>query len=241
MREVRADLESFIQTSEFSCLGARAALKKGSIVHHHYRALGDPESARAHHGDLFEYARDIRPTLSDRSFRTFVSTFDEPGGILDEHEHERLLWRHLQLIHDIDSLTHGLDENTTSDPSAPNFGFHVGGHAFFIIGLHPGSSRASRRFRLPALAFNSIAQFAAMGEKFFSMQGAIRKREVTNNGSVNPSYSTYEYQMPARLFAGRFSEEDWTCPFTSRHEPSSAKPTADLVRRALADLRDSGS
>ncbi|MFC9250381.1 guanitoxin biosynthesis heme-dependent pre-guanitoxin N-hydroxylase GntA [Amycolatopsis thailandensis] len=231
MSDPKAELEAFIQTTEFSCLGARAALKKGSIVHGHYPALGDPESARAHYRDMLGYARGIRATLSDKSFRTFVSTFEEPGGILDEEEYERLLWRHLQLIHDIDSRTYGLDEGATSDPNEPNFGFHVAGHSFFVVGMHPGSSRASRRFSRPAIAFNSLMQFMLLGDKFFSMQDAIRKRETTNNGSVNPSFTTYEYQMPSRHFSGRMTEEDWKCPFTSRHEPSSVKYTSDVMQR----------
>ncbi|WP_447009005.1 guanitoxin biosynthesis heme-dependent pre-guanitoxin N-hydroxylase GntA [Saccharothrix sp. DSM 118769] len=231
MTDPRAELEEFITTKEFSCLGARAALKKQSIVHGHYRALGDPESARANHQDLVPYARDLKPTLSDRSFRTFVATFDEPGEVLDELEYERLLWQHLQLMHDLDAPLHGLDQGATSDPNEPNFGFHTAGHAFFIVGMHPGSSRASRRFTRPAIAFNSLVQFMMLGEKFFSMQDAIRKREEGNNGSVNPSFTTYEYAMPSRHFSGRFTEEDWKCPFTSRHPAAAVKYTADVMQR----------
>ncbi|WP_310728644.1 guanitoxin biosynthesis heme-dependent pre-guanitoxin N-hydroxylase GntA [Streptomyces sp. N2A] len=226
---IRGQLDRFIQTREFSCLGARAALKRDTITHRHYRRMGDENSARENYRDLLEYVEAVRPLLSDQSFRTFVATFDEPGTV-DELTYEGLLWRHLQLMHDLDSRTFGLDKGASSDPRTPNFGFHTGGHAFFVVGMHPGASRASRRFSTSAIAFNSLAQFMLLGEKFYSMQGAIRRRETTNNGSVNPSFTVYEYEQPARHFSGRFTEEDWTCPYTSRHEAAIEDFTEGLLR-----------
>ncbi|RJQ77852.1 guanitoxin biosynthesis heme-dependent pre-guanitoxin N-hydroxylase GntA [Amycolatopsis panacis] len=231
MTTFRPELEEFIQSTEFSCLAARAALKRGTIEHAHYSALGDPDSVRDNYRDLLEFARDLRPALSDRSFRTFIATFETPREVLDEREHERLVWRHLQLMHDIDSRTYGIETGATSDPEEPNFGFHVAGHAFFVAGMHPGASRASRRFQRPAMAFNSLTQFMLLGEKFFTMQDAIRKREQVTNGSVNPSFTTYEYRKPSRHFAGRMTEENWKCPFSSRHAASSVKYTADVMQR----------
>ncbi|MEU9123155.1 guanitoxin biosynthesis heme-dependent pre-guanitoxin N-hydroxylase GntA [Streptomyces sp. NPDC048506] len=228
-RTLRAELERFIHTHEFSCLGARAALRRNTLTHRHYRSMGDAASAAENHRDLVDYVGTVRPLLSDQSFRTFVATFDEPG-LVDELAFEERIWQHLQLMHDIDSRTHGLDRGASSDPGQPNFGFHTGGHAFFVVGMHPGSSRASRRFAVPAIAFNSLAQFVLMGEKFYSMQGAIRRREAKNNGSVNPSFTRYEYEQPARHFSGRFTEEDWKCPYVSRHEPATEDFTAGLMQ-----------
>ncbi|MEW1658523.1 guanitoxin biosynthesis heme-dependent pre-guanitoxin N-hydroxylase GntA [Streptomyces sp. NPDC093707] len=221
----RAALERFIHTHEFSCLGARSALKRDALTHRHYGELGDPRSAEQNHRDLLAYAAETRPLLSSQSFRTFVATFDGPGD-LDEPGYEEALWRHLQLMHDLDSDEHGLEEGYTSDPGRPEFGFHVGGMSFFLVGMHPGASRASRRSPAPAVAFNSLTQFMMLGEKFYSIQDAIRRREVRNNGSVNPSFVAYEYEQPARHFSGRFTEKDWTCPFTSRHADSATAGAA---------------
>ncbi|MCK7627403.1 YqcI/YcgG family protein [Streptomyces sp. RS10V-4] len=217
----RAALEHFIQTPEFSCLGARSALRRAGLTHRHYGALGDPESAERNHRDVLAYVTEVRPQLSAQSFRTFVATFDGPEG-LDEEAFEEVLWRHLQLMHDIDSRDHGVETGSTSDPTQPHFGFHVGGMSFFLVGMHPGASRASRRAPVPAIAFNSLAQFMMLGEKFYSLQDAIRRREVRVNGSVNPSFVAYEYEQPSRHFSGRFTEPDWTCPFASRHEAAPA-------------------
>ncbi|MCP3799362.1 YqcI/YcgG family protein [Allokutzneria sp. A3M-2-11 16] len=214
--EVRAELDQFLHSTEFSCLGARAAFKRGSLTHHHYPVLGDPDSARLHHEDLLEYALQLPGKLSGTSFLTFVATFDGPGP-MDELAFERTVWRHLQLVHDIDSRTYGPQPGASSDPTQQNFGFHVGAHAFFVAALHPGSSRATRRFSRPALAITSNQQFMALGEKFVSLQERIRAREVANNGSVNPSFTHYEYAQPARHFSGRLTEPDWQCPYRSRH------------------------
>ncbi|BDM70334.1 hypothetical protein HEK616_38210 [Streptomyces nigrescens] len=226
---VRSELDRFIQSREFSCLGARAALKRDTITHRHYQRMGNERSAQENYRDLLEYVAALRPLLSDQSFRTFVATFDEPGNV-DELAYEGLIWQHLQLMHDIDSRTFGLDDGASSDPRTPNFGFHTGGHAFFVVGMHPGASRASRRFSTSAIAFNSLAQFVLLGEKFYSMQGAIRRREAKNNGSVNPSFTVYEYEQPARHFSGRFTEEDWTCPYASRHAPATEDFTEGLLQ-----------
>ncbi|MFJ6786789.1 guanitoxin biosynthesis heme-dependent pre-guanitoxin N-hydroxylase GntA [Streptomyces angustmyceticus] len=225
---MRAELERFIQTREFSCLGARAALKRRGLTHRHYRRLGDEASAAENHRDLVAYVDAVRPLLSDQSFRTFVATFEEPGTV-DEHAYEELLWRHLQHMHDLDSRTFGLDTGTSSDPEQAHFGFHAGGHAFFVVGMHPGSSRASRRFTTAAIAFNSLTQFTLLGENFYSMQDAIRRREAKNNGSVNPSFTEYEYEQPARHYSGRFTEQDWKCPYTSRHPAATEDYTQGLL------------
>ncbi|MFK0295846.1 guanitoxin biosynthesis heme-dependent pre-guanitoxin N-hydroxylase GntA [Streptomyces sp. NPDC090442] len=230
----RAALERFIQSREFSCLGARAALKRDTLTHRHYGELGEPRSAEQNHRDVLAYAAKVRPRLSSQGFRTFVATFDGPGD-LDELGYEQTLWRHLQHIHDLDSRDHGTETGYTSDPTRPEFGFHVGGMSFFLVGMHPGASRASRRFPVPAVAFNSLTQFVLLGEKFYSMQDAIRRREVHNNGSVNPSFVTYEYEQPARHFSGRYTERAWSCPFASRHEEAAASGAdgvdGELIRR----------
>ena len=40
-----------------------------------------------------------------------------------------------------------------------NFGFSFAGRGFFVIGLHPASSRLARRFPWPTLVFNAHFQF----------------------------------------------------------------------------------
>lgn len=210
-QEVLDALAAFISEDDFVCLGARAALRRNTIVHHHYRAL-DPVSALEHHQDLLTFLKGFEP--SDRSFTSFVATFEEPAARLDEHEFERLVWDYLQAMHDEDSKQHPWSDIYDSDPKSSNFAYSVGSHPFFIVGLHPGASRPSRRFGKPALVFNSHIQFNALGLKFLKLKSKIRRREREFHGAVNPSF--VKYKDEARHYAGRFTEPDWECPFTSR-------------------------
>ncbi|MCG5213833.1 guanitoxin biosynthesis heme-dependent pre-guanitoxin N-hydroxylase GntA [Streptosporangium sp. KLBMP 9127] len=206
-------LAKFIEQSDFVCLGARAALRKKSIVHHHYPALGEQESVLAHHRDLLTFLSTFEP--SARSFTSFVATFENPLH-LSEQEFEDQVWRHLQTLHDEDSKSFEWSDKYDSDPASADFAFSVGGHPFFIVGLHGGASRPSRRFEKPTLVFNSHIQFNALGIKFFKLRSKIRTRERSFHGSANPSFTTYREE--ARHYGGRFTEPDWKCPFSPNGE-----------------------
>ena len=51
------------------------------------------------------------------------------------------------------------DPSVSADPDNARFSFSFGGRALFVVGVHPQSSRLSRRFRWPAMMFNPRAQF----------------------------------------------------------------------------------
>ncbi|NUP78131.1 MAG: hypothetical protein HOV96_11370 [Nonomuraea sp.] len=206
--DVYAALAAFIEESDFVCLGARAALHKRAIVHHHYPELGEEQSVRAHHGDVLTFLETFEP--SARSFTSFVATFEGPDE-LSEHEYEALLWRHLQAMHDLDSEQYPWNDTYDSDPASANFAYSVGSHPFFVVGLHGAASRPSRRFRKPTLVFNSHIQFNALGIKFFKLRSKIRSRERAFHGSPNPSFIAYKDE--ARHYGGRFTEAEWECPF----------------------------
>lgn len=207
-RDVFDSLADFISQEDFVCLGARAALRRQAVVHHHYRSLQDRGSMLAHHRDLLDFLVGFEPT--DRSFTSFVATFDEPAAT-DEDEFEGLLWEYLQSMHDEDAEHYPWNAQYDSDPSSADFAFSVGSHPFFIVGLHPGASRPGRRFSKPALVFNSHVQFNALGIKFFKLRTKIRNRERAFHGSVNPSFVRYKDE--ARHYSGRFTEPEWECPF----------------------------
>lgn len=204
-------LSEFISRDDFVCLGARAALRRSTIVHHHYRALEPAESMLDLHQDLTTFLKDFEP--SDRSFTSFVATFSGPAPT-SENEYEELVWNYLQALHDHDVQSYPWSDIYDSDPASSEFAFSVGSHPFFIVGLHPRASRPSRRFDVPALVFNSHIQFNALGMKFLKLKSKIRIRERAFHGSVNPSF--VKYKDEARHYAGRFTDPDWKCPFTPR-------------------------
>jgi len=208
-QQVRDALTELISRDDFVCLGARSALRRNSIVHHHYRALDPTESVLDNHRDLITFLKGFEP--SARSFTSFVATFEEPTTT-SEIEFEQRVWAYLQSLHDTDAEQYPWNDEYDADPASTNFAFSVGAHPFFVVGLHPGASRPSRRFDHPTLVFNSHIQFNEMGMNFLKLKSKIRRRERAFHGSVNPSF--VKYRDEARHYSGRFSEPEWRCPFT---------------------------
>ncbi|MFD5336613.1 guanitoxin biosynthesis heme-dependent pre-guanitoxin N-hydroxylase GntA [Streptomyces hawaiiensis] len=204
-------LAEFIGGDSFVCLGARAALKRNTISLRHCGELGSANAVRNTLAGLHDFLESLEP--GERSYASFVATFDSLPDT-SERAFEDTMWRHLQDMHDRDSRHHPWSTQYAPDPSSPRFAFSVGGHPFFIVGLHPGASRPSRRFTMPALVFNSHLQFNAMGRTFFKMRKRIRDRDHDLNGSVNPSLVTYRSE--ARHYSGRMTDSDWGCPFVAR-------------------------
>ena len=133
---------------------------------------------------------------------------------------EALLWSQLQQLHDRDISVHAYSPLVSADPRSPRYAFSVGGHPFFIVGMHPKASRRTRRFRYPALVFNSHVQFERLKERglYGRIQQEVRRREIALQGSLNPNLSEFGESSEARQYSGRAAEDDWRCPFTPRTE-----------------------
>jgi FPC/CPF motif-containing protein YcgG len=156
-RRVRSAFHAFVEESDYPCLGARAALRHGG-----YRlGVYGPMCSEAATQKL---SLDIRSFLdapeSGQDFATFVSIFID---VAPEREDifESKLWRQLGMLHSLDPSPIW-DPTVSPDPANPRFSFSFGETAFFVVGLHPESSRVARRFEWPTLVFNPHAQFQRM-------------------------------------------------------------------------------
>ena len=205
----------------FSCVGARAAVSNNTYRFGLYEELGADATTRALAYDLCEYARE-RPTFGT-DFATFVACFGAPAPA-DEREWERVLWSQLQALHDLDRPHHAWDATVSDDPEDPAFSFSFAGTAFFVVGLHPHSSRLARRFAWPTLVFNAHEQFERLRERkqFARVQEAVRARDYRLQGSLNPNLSNYGERSEARQYSGRAVEEGWRCPFRARRDGDEA-------------------
>lgn len=160
----------FVAAGWFPCVGAKAALSRGTMDIVELGRLGDRSNDATLLDGIARFARHLegRPG-DDLTLHTHVAVFDGPRDT-DEARFEALLWAQLQRLHDLD-LARGSRwaGDVSSDPDDPRFSLSLGGHPFFVIGLHPGASRRARRFAWPAMVFNSHRQFdrlrptAAMG------------------------------------------------------------------------------
>lgn len=199
----------------FSCLGAKAAMRRESYRFGLYPELSSEQATISLARDLANFL-DERPRLRG-GFQSFVASFT---GLppANERAFEARLWEQLQRLHDADTPRHSWDPAVSSDPADPAFSFSFGATAFFVVGLHPVSSRRARRFAWPTLVFNPHDQFARLREegKFRRLQDRIRRRELALHGTLNPNLNDYGAESEARQYSGRPVEPNWRCPFHPR-------------------------
>jgi FPC/CPF motif-containing protein YcgG len=205
------DFRSFVDTRDFPCVGAKSALHRERIEFEICDRLGAAESAQTLRAGLERFsARHPDPGLEPVSF---VAIFREQvGGEKDFHER---LWTQLQVLHDIDIVDHPWAADVSADPASPDFSFSVASRAFFVVGLHPRSSRLARRAPHPTLVFNFHDQFEALREcgRYGKLQAAIRERDVALQGDINPVLAQFGEASEALQYSGR---PTGGCPFRSR-------------------------
>jgi FPC/CPF motif-containing protein YcgG len=209
-RRVRDDFSAFVSRAEYPCLGARSAMRRGGCRVVVYGAMGTEDTSSALAVDLRAYAR-AAPDAA--SFSAFVAVFIEtaPGS---EAEFETALWRQLSLLSSVDDAAAWAD-GVSDDPEDPHFAFSFARTAYFVIGLHPESSRLARQFGWPALVFNPHSQFRQLRaqHRFERLRHAIRVRDVALQGDVNPNLADAGERSEARQYSGRAADETWRCPF----------------------------
>jgi FPC/CPF motif-containing protein YcgG len=214
-RLVHDGFRAHILDAEFPCLGGKAAINGNSYRFGLYAEMNMPATTAGLAYDLWEYVRE-RPTFKTE-YATFVAGFVAPV-VNDEREWEELLWAQLQGLHDLDRAHHAWDSTVSSDPEDPGFSFSFAGTSFFVVGLHPASSRRARRFAWPTLVFNAHVQFVRLREqnRFERLRETIRERDYKLQGSLNPNLSDFGEASEARQYSGRAVEEGWRCPFSAR-------------------------
>jgi len=206
---------AFVGDPRFPCLGGASVVRRRTYRLRVYGALGTLGSAAALALDLAPFARE-RP-VREGAPRAFVAVFTgrAPGS---ERAFERRLWTQLQQLHERDEPGAGWDPAVSPDPDDPRFSFSFAGRAFFVVGLHPRSSRLARRFRWPALVFNPHAQFERLRAegRYARFRALIRERDVALQGTLNPNLTDFGERSEARQYSGRATEPEWRCPFHPR-------------------------
>lgn len=209
-------LRAYILGEYYPCVGARAAFAKGTYRFGFYKELAHISAVAAMGRDLRRFVKEYEQ-LGD--FTTFIAVFKHPQ-IVDEVEFEKLLWRHLQTLHDND--INDWDPHYACSPKEKNFGFSFHGKAFFVVGMNPGASRFSRRFTFPALVFNPESQIRKLKEQggLEAFAQTVRMRDTLYQGSINPSLPADASTTggEARVYSGKkhTDGDGWVCPFSPR-------------------------
>jgi len=208
--------EDFISSNGFPCVGAKSALVRQGLETRCYRSI-------LRTSDDFELQRELTKFLSGIDVsspvvRSFAAIFpDEIPST--EADFERALWDRLQSLHNLDVASGGAwADNVSEDPQSSHFSMSLGGHAFFVVGLHPAASRPARRFEYPVLVVNSHDQFVRLREdrRYEKLQSVIRERDKALAGSINPMLVDHGFGAAAAQYSGRKVSADWVCPFEKK-------------------------
>jgi FPC/CPF motif-containing protein YcgG len=205
-------VRALVLNDHFSCVGGKSSFRHGTYRFGLYSELGSANAAAGLARDLYTFVGEF-PAFGD-VFSTYVASFDRPNPP-DEISFERDLWTTLQLLHDLDAPHHRWDPSVSGDPDDARFSFSFAGIAFFVIGLHAGSSRAARRFAWPTLVFNPHRQFERMRQDgdYARFQRVIRERDERLQGEPNPMVADFGTRSEAVQYSGRRVEGPWSCPF----------------------------
>jgi FPC/CPF motif-containing protein YcgG len=221
--DIGSEYLAFIGSKGFPCIAAKAAL-----AHDHIRVLTCDHIACPHDDTkiiefLYNFIDDYRDT--SKLYHSAVVIFRGPSECSEE-QFDNLMWQRLQSISDLDATRHTWDQRVSNDPSDAQFSFSIKQEAFYILGLHPGSSRNARRFKYPTLVFNPHDQFGMLREtdRYAVMKETVRKRDTAFSGSVNPMLADFGQSSEAVQYSGRVYDKNWKCPFVSQHETDQRHP-----------------
>jgi FPC/CPF motif-containing protein YcgG len=205
-----------IDTKAFPCVAAKAAFAKDQIhclVVEHMACPADDQRILNFIYDFVDVYRNL-----NRSYHSAAVIFREPL-VLDEVSFDRFLWQRLNALNSLDKKKYLHDPRVDSNPDSAHFSFSLKGEAFFVIGLHSASSRKSRQFEYPTLAFNPHAEFEKLRKagRYERMKKTVRQRDIAFSGSVNPTLKDFGEASEVYQYSGMVYDQTWKCPLENNH------------------------
>lgn len=207
---------NFINEKEFPCVAAKTALNWNQLTCLVVDHMACPKDDAAILDFVYGFVDMYR--ASEKLYHSAAVIFRGPTAP-SEAEFEELFWQRLQSLANLDAQRYGADPRIVDDPASPDFSFSLKEEAFFVVGLHPGSSRAARQFQHPTLVFNAHAQFEQIriNGRFDNLRDTIRNRDVAYSGSVNPMLQNFGTASEVYQYTGKVYDDAWQCPFLSPH------------------------
>lgn len=193
------------------CIMAQTIFSQDTFTIKKYGALGKPDFDVKLLQDLNSYIEDY--DFDSNDFQTFIAVFPEDAAS-SEIDFEQELWRRLIELSKLDNSK--WDSAVSRNPEDNHFSFSLGGKAFYIVGMHPNSSRIARKSPYPSIAFNLHHQFEKLREMgvYENVRDRIRQRDRDLQGFINPMLEDFGNKSEARQYSGRISGKDWKCPFS---------------------------
>jgi uncharacterized protein len=214
--DIKQEYLSYINSGDFACIGAKAALAKKQIYCFVAGNIACPKDDKDILNFLYMFIDEYRN--SNELYHSAAVIFKGPG-VIDDKQFDELMWQRLQALSDFDSADYNYDRRVDADPSSSNFSFSLKEESLFIIGLHPASSRPLRRFNYPALIFNPHRQFEQLRQsgKYEKMKHVVRKRDIAFCGSINPMLEDFGNASEVFQYSGRKYDDTWKCPLKINH------------------------
>lgn len=211
--QIEKEFIEFIINRKHPCIMANTVFSMNDYELNTYDGLGTLATAQELLEGLTDYVSNY--DFTNNNFKTFIAVFPE-AEVGSEIEFENLLWRQLQFIHERDA--EAWDPKVSNDSQNNNFSFSIAGRAFYVVGMHPKSSRMARRAPYPTLIFNLHWQFEKLREMgaYYKVRDKIRERDSALQGSINPVLEDFGESSEARQYSGRNVGEAWKCPFHSK-------------------------
>lgn len=215
LSDAEAQFKNYIEQADFPCLAAKTAVARGQVEFFHGSSIDCPADDHALLAALTDFGK---PTPEQSPFHSFVALFPA-SPVKTPQGFEVSLWRRLQRLHDLDARQSSWDDSVDSDPHSPDFSMSLGGNAFYVVGIHPGSPRLARRFPLTALVFNLHRQFEQLraDDRYKRFSQAIIERDVAFQGYANPMLDEHGSSSEAKQYSGRVVGDEWVCPFKPRN------------------------
>ena len=212
---IKAQFDNFILENDHPCVMAQTVFSMDHVDFHVYDKLGSKNTVNTLLEDLKNYISKF--DFDSNEFLTFLAVFPNSPKFT-EKQFEEQLWQQLQDLHEADTVK--WDPEVDSDPAHDNFSFSLGGKAFYIVGLHPNSSRLARQSPYPAIAFNLHWQFEKLRDmgSYEVVRDRIRERDKALQGEINPMLRDFGVTSEAKQYSGREVDKSWKCPFHQTHK-----------------------
>lgn len=209
------EYKSFLHRKEYPCVAAKAAVQKQQVRVFVADHIACPKDDRAILDFLYKFVDEYR---SSKDFFHSVAIIFKGPDTIEEEDFEKLLWARLQSLANMDAKDYAYDKRVSSDPTSTDFSFSIKEEAFYIIGLHPNSSRAARSFKYPTLVFNPHQQFDDLRKtnRYDKMKNIVRKLDTAYSGSVNPMLQDFGKASEVFQYSGRKLDQSWECPLKNR-------------------------
>ena len=216
MQSIIEEYFNYLGNKTFPCVAARAALRNEHIKCMVALNMACPNDDPAILKFLYDFVNEYRTATT--SFHSAAIVFKGPW-ISSEEMFDALFWKRLQSLSNLDAVNYNYDIRVAADPASGNFSFSIKEEAFFIIGLHPLSSRQSRKFKYPALVFNPHAEFEKLrlANRYEQMKHVVRKRDIAYSGSINPMLKDFGESSEVYQYSGRIYDSEWKCPLKINH------------------------